>query len=125
MSLKPDLLAALILLGCEPVTEAHDIYPHLRDRLGNGCCDDKDCRPARYRVTPAGVQMLVDGQRVAVPDYTIQYRVLPGDTGETAGGHWCGAIRSAHDGRPDYATHCAILPPDPTSIRIGPIQPTP
>ena len=46
-----------------------------------------------YRVTPAGVQMLVDGEWIAVPDHVIQYRALPGDTGETAGGHWCGAIR--------------------------------
>ena len=39
-----------------------------------------------YRVTPTGVQMFVDGEWIAVPDYAIQYRALPGDTGETAGG---------------------------------------
>jgi hypothetical protein len=37
--------------------------------------------------------MLVDGKWMAVPAETIFYRALPGDTGETAGGHWCG-VRS-------------------------------
>jgi hypothetical protein len=54
MSLKLDLLAAIALLSFEPPTQAHDIYLHLKDRLGNSCCDDKDCRPALYRVTPTG-----------------------------------------------------------------------
>ena len=112
MSLKLDALVAILLLGFEPPTDAHDIYSHLKDRSGNSCCDDKDCRPVPYRVTPAGVQMFVDGDWIAVPDYTIQYRALPGDTGETAGGHWCGAIRTKHSDGLDYTTHCAILPPN-------------
>jgi hypothetical protein len=132
MSLKLDLLAAIALLSFEPPTEAHDIYLHLKDRLGNSCCDDKDCRPAPYRVTPAGVQMFVDGEWIAVPDYAIQYRALPGDTGETAGGHWCGIIRDGHGDRVDYSTLCAVLPPNPTAIfgppfalREGHIRPVP
>jgi hypothetical protein len=116
MSLKLDLFAALILLSSEPPTEAHDIYLHLKDSWGNSCCSNQDCRPAPYRVTPAGVQMFVDGAWIAVPDARIQYRALPGDTGETAGGHWCGVIRSGHGDRVDYTTHCAILPPNPTAI---------
>ena len=84
-----------------------------------------------YRVTPTGVQMFVDGEWIAVPDHTIQYRALPGDTGETAGGHWCGDIRR-NGYRLDYSTHCAILPPNATAIfgppfalREGRIQPVP
>ena len=101
--------------------------------MGNSCCNDQDCRPVPYRVTPAGVQMLVHGDWIAVPDHAIQYRALPGDTGETAGGHWCGRNPQNGQGdRLDYATHCAILPPNPTAIsgpafalRESRIQPVP
>ena len=93
MSLKLELLAAICLISFDPPTEAHDIYSPLKDRWGNSCCNDQDCRPVPYRMTPNGVQMLVDGEWIAVPDHAIQYRALPGDGGETAGGHWCGAIR--------------------------------
>jgi hypothetical protein len=86
MSLKLELFAAICLVSFEPPTEAHDIYSPLKDRWGNSCCNDQDCRPVPYRVTPAGVQMLVNGDWIAVPDHTIQYRALPGYTGETAGG---------------------------------------
>jgi hypothetical protein len=132
MSLKLDLLTAIALLSFEPPTDAHDIYSHLKDRWGNSCCDEKDCRPVPYRVTPTGVQMFVDGEWIAVPDYAIQYRALPGDTGETAGGHWCGRIQNGHGDRMDYATHCAILPPNAAAVprpslalRESRIQPVP
>jgi hypothetical protein len=85
MSFKLKLLAAIALFSLEPPTEAHDIYSPLKDRWGNSCCDDQDCRPVTYRMTPSGVQMLVHGTLIAVPDHAIQYRALPGDTGETAG----------------------------------------
>jgi hypothetical protein len=131
MSLKLELLAALCLLSLEPPAEAHDIYSPLRDSFGNSCCDEKDCRPALYRVTPTGVQMFVYGEWIAVPDYTIRYQSLLGDTGETGGGHWCGRIRR-HDDGVDYTTHCAVLPPNPTAIfgpafalREGRIRPIP
>jgi hypothetical protein len=116
MSLKLELLAAICLISFEPPTEAHDIYSPLKDRWGNSCCDEKDCRPAPYRVTPVGVQMFVDGEWIIVPDYAIQYRALSGDTGETAGGHWCGDIRYRHGDGMDYSTHCAILPSNAASL---------
>jgi hypothetical protein len=131
MSLKLDLFAVVLQVGLGSATEAHDIYSHLRDRWGNSCCDEKDCRPVPYRVTPTGVQMFVDGEWIAVPDYAIQYRALSGDTGETDGGHWCGIIRDGHGDRVEYSTLCAVLPPNPTAIfgpafafregRIGPV----
>ena len=93
MSLKLGLFAVLLFVGSEPPTEAHDIYSPLKDRGGKNCCDDGDCRPAPYRVTPTGVQMFVEGEWIGVPNAAIQYRALPGDTGETDGGHWCGRIR--------------------------------
>jgi hypothetical protein len=116
MSLKLGLFAILLFVGYEPTTEAHDIYSPLKDRWGNSCCNDQDCRPVPYRVTPAGVQMLVNGDWIAVPDHTIQYRALPGDTGETAGGHWCGEIRRRGYSGVDYTTLCAILPPNAAAI---------
>ena len=67
--------------------EAHDIYTTLTDTAGESCCHKRDCRPAHYRRTAAGVEMLVGEEWIAVPDETIQYRALEGDTGETAGGH--------------------------------------
>lgn len=67
-------------------------------------------------MTPAGVQMLVEGEWIAAPDYMIQYRALPGDTGETDGGHWCGRTQNGQGDKLDYATLCAILPPNPTAI---------
>jgi hypothetical protein len=98
---------------------AHDIYSHLRDEGGGSCCDDQDCRPAVYRLTARGVQMHVDQRWINVPDERIQYRALPGDRGETGGGHWCG---SAYE--PDfsnleglYVTKCAILPPQAASAQ--------
>jgi hypothetical protein len=85
---------------------AHDIYTVLKDSSGRSCCGDHDCRPAHYRLSPAGVQMLISGKWIFVPNETIQYRALDGDTGETAGGHWCG-LTGAHV----TVTYCAILPP--------------
>lgn len=111
MSLKLDLAITILLVGFEQPIEAHDIYAPLKDRWGNSCCNNEDCHPAPYRVTSSGVQMLLGGDWIAVPDHTIQYRALPGDTGETAGGHWCGEISFMLGGRARYLTHCAILPP--------------
>jgi hypothetical protein len=98
------LSLAIAVSGPEP-TKAHDIYSALKDRGGVSCCSEHDCRPAHYRFTPAGVQMLVSGEWIAVPDETIQYRTLEGDTGETAWGHWCGLTSFV------TLTYCAILPP--------------
>ena len=132
MSLKLGLFAVLLFVGFEPPTAAHDIYSPLRDKAGRNCCDEGDCRPAHYRMRPTGVQMFVEGKWIWVPDSTIQYRALPGDTGETDGGHWCGRFENGPGYELGYATYCAILPPNPTAIfepafalREGRIQPVP
>jgi hypothetical protein len=116
MSLKLGLFAILLFVGFELPTEAHDIYSPLKDSGGKSCCDDGDCRPAPYRVTSTGVQMLVEGEWIAVPNGAIQYRALLGDTGETDGGHWCGRSQSGLGQKMDHATYCAVLPPNPTAI---------
>ena len=97
-------LGGILLTTMSWPSQAHDIYMSLVDRDGQTCCHDRDCRPARYRTTAAGVEMLVDGRWIVVPDDTIQYRALNGDTGETAGGHWCGKLEYG-------VTYCAVLPP--------------
>src|SRR5215211_4367504 len=85
---------------------AHDIYTHLMSKSGKSCCDNSDCRPARYRITSSGVEMLVGETWVWVPRGIIEYRMLEGDTGETNGGHWCG---ERYEG--GFVTYCAFLPP--------------
>ena len=116
MSFRLSLFAVLLFIGFEPPTEAHDIYSPLRDKVGRNCCDDGDCRPAPYRVRPTGVQMFVEGEWIAVPNGAIQYRALPGDTGETDGGHWCGRSQNGQGQKMDHATYCAVLPPNPTAL---------
>ena len=93
------------LTGWSSPTDAHDIYMALKNRFGQSCCNEGDCRPAHYRIANGGVQMLVEGEWVPVPEETIEYRALEGDTWETRGGHWCG-LRAFGN-----LTYCAILPP--------------
>src|SRR5919199_2514276 len=113
--MSPDwlLLVGLLALAPGPIP-VHDIYSHLIDNLGASCCNDVDCRPARYRLRATGVEMFVAGRWIAVPADKIQYRALPGDTGETGGGHWCGTLYT-----PGlsifYLTRCAVLPPQSPS----------
>jgi len=116
--LVPLLLA--VCIGPQP-SNAHDIYSHLADSEGASCCDQTDCAPAPFRVTPIGVQMLVHGRWIAVPKNKIQYRMLPGDTGATGGGHWCGL--DSHLGlAPEPVTRCVILPPNSATVASGVVQ---
>jgi hypothetical protein len=115
------MIAILILSAA--CAEGHDIYSGLKDHRGqSSCCDETDCHPAHYRITSAGVDMLVDDEWVRVPNNIIQYRSLDGDTGETRGGHWCGVTNwngfeyPPHPNHPGlhlsrFSTRCAILPP--------------
>jgi hypothetical protein len=102
---------SLVLLAIGPAaTEAHDIYTGLYSKYGTACCDHSDCRPARYRETSQGVQMLVEHEWITVPPDAVQYRLLTGDSGESGGGHWCGH-RVNEPLETGYFTFCAILPP--------------
>ena len=42
-------------------------------------CHERDRRPAHYRKAVAGVEVLVGGEWIVVPEDTIQYRTLEGD----------------------------------------------
>jgi len=101
-------VVSMLLATASWPTQAHDIYTNLKDEVGASCCNDNDCRPAPYRTSSAGVQMLVDRRWIVVPNHSIQYRTLEGDTGETAGGHWCGKMEFS-------VTYCAVLPPSSAS----------
>jgi hypothetical protein len=115
---------AAILVNSNPA-EAHDLYSQLVDKWGALCCNETDCRPARFRVTPKGVEMFVAGRWARVPTEHIQYRTLAGDTGETGGGHWCGQADWGYDGSGGvdvyWVTRCAILPPNFSSLP-APVQ---
>jgi hypothetical protein len=102
-------------------TKAHDIYTTLTDINGESCCHERDCRPAHHRKTAAGVEMLVDGEWIVVPEDTVQYRNLVGDTGETAGGHWCGRGRGELK---SIVTFCAVLPPSSSLFNGESLSPT-
>ena len=109
------LVIAILILAAR--AEGHDIYSGLMDGE-TSCCNETDCHPANYRVTSAGVDMLVDGEWIRVPNNLIQYRSLEGDTGETRGGHWCGVTnwKERFDRPPPlnasrFFTRCVILPP--------------
>ena len=106
---------ALAMLMSVSAGRTHDIYSHLKDNRGVPCCNDTDCRPARFRITARGVEMLVKDRWLTIPRDVLQYRTLPGDTGQTAGGHWCGYDDwdFADAVNPDLlgVTRCAILPP--------------
>jgi len=121
MSSRTAFVSAVLVAGLALPLQAHDIYSDLKDPWGNGCCDDRDCRPAPYRLISGHWQMFVNGRWIDVPDYTIQYRALLGDTGETAGGFWCGFadMPGELDDRDNlvYTTRCAILPPQAASAQ--------
>ena len=116
------LMMVATLIFAAACAEAHDIYSGLKDHRGQfDCCHETDCRPAHYRVTAAGVEMLLGDEWVRVPNEVIQYRTLHGDTGETHGGHWCGTMYHSFEKlHPDYPptppsqffTRCVILPPE-------------
>ena len=56
----PQVISALLaFLFLSDAAQAHDIYTHLKSRSGKSCCDNSDCRPAPYRITSSGVEMLV------------------------------------------------------------------
>lgn len=113
-------LISAVLISLPHPDQAHDIYSHLTDDRGGSCCDDRDCRPAPYRFLASGLQMFVDGGWIDVPSEQVQYPGLPGDTGESGGGHWCGSTYRPDFNSPGtlFLTKCAILPPQSASAPV-------
>ena len=75
------LSSALFSLGMAvtfpAVVKAHDIYTTLKDGSGRSCCNNHDCRPAHYRLSSTGVQMLVSGEWIVVPNAAMTARKIP------------------------------------------------
>jgi hypothetical protein len=103
---SPLIGLALVVIWSTPI-EAHDIYTDLKNKWEMSCCDSSDCRPARYRVSRSGVEMLVNNRWISIPRAMVEHRSLEGDTGETNGGHWCGQPYEN-----TAITYCAFLPPN-------------
>jgi hypothetical protein len=118
MSPKMGILFFSVVMSTLPA-QGHDIYTHLKNGVGFHCCDKNDCRPAHYRISADGVEMLIDQTWLLIPSYDVQYRILQGDTGETYGGHWCG--RNVPDA--GLVTYCAFLPPNSVSA-VGMVRNT-
>ena len=77
---------ALAMLMSVSAGRTHDIYSHLKDNRGVPCCNNTDCRPARFRITTRGVEMLV--RDIGSPSLaTFFYTALRlGDTARQPGG---------------------------------------
>jgi hypothetical protein len=65
------------------------------------CCNDRDCRPVRHRITPAGVVLEIGGRWIIPP----QSQMIETDTPD-AGAHWCGVGEDMRE----PITFCAIVP---------------
>ena len=108
--------SALLVAGLALVTapaHGHDIYANVKSKFGFSCCNGQDCRPAPYRATASGIEMLIDGRWLPLHAEDIQYRAIPGDRGETQGGHWCGRYVELARG---LVTYCAFLPPHAAAL---------
>src|SRR5215218_4464523 len=115
MSSRTAFVIAVLAASLPLSIQAHDIYSHLRDQSGTSCCNDRDCRRAPLSVYGHRSADVVDARWIEIPSDKIQYIAIPGDTGETGGGHWCGLAYEPSVG-PLYITHCAILPPQSASV---------
>src|SRR5262249_1590745 len=102
----PRWLAAVLSLGVAvswPKTiTAHDIYTALKDSSGRSYCSDHDCRPAHYRLSAAGVLMLVDGKYPTRGCSMARSTAIRAKRPEGTGASRTGAVT---------VTFCAILPP--------------
>jgi hypothetical protein len=96
--------------------QAHGIYSDLVDEVAQAAATTG----LPYRFGAGGVQMFADRRWIDVPGGRIQYRSLPGDSGDTCGGHWCGLIGKFEFIGKLHLTECAVLPPRSASARDGP-----
>ena len=92
---------------------AHDPAGHARHHegfymglkqpgTGVSCCNNQDCRPAKFKITATGIQMEVAGKWIVPPMSKVIETETPG--GNSA--HWCGVME--HSASP--ITFCAIVP---------------
>lgn len=76
-------------------------YKHLKQPGTDiSCCNDRDCRPVKYRITASGVLMEVGGKWIAPPAGKLMER------SDTDLAHWCGSYEFTST----PVTYCAIVP---------------
>ncbi len=82
----------------------HQFYQKLKQPGSNlSCCNDKDCRPARHRVTQFGRhEFFVAGRWLRVAKTKLIEDIVTPD----GGGHWCGV----NENTPRALTFCGIVP---------------
>jgi len=115
------LLFMLLILCAAAVAVAHVNdrgmdYGHFKDRYGQSCCGDKDCRPAADFVETlvngeAVVRLLIDGAWITVPQsYVVSERASDGRA------HFCGNLHKprTNQGEVKPEPTCIILPPRAT-----------
>lgn len=80
----------------------HGFYDQLRQpQTGISCCNDKDCRPAKWKVTKNGVAFQIGSKWIEAPMSSVIETETPDQ-----GGHWCGVNEGS-----DYpTTFCAVIP---------------
>lgn len=79
----------------------NQFYKHLKQPNSEvSCCDNKDCRPARHRMTKNGHEFHIGGRWLTVDRTKLINTVTP-----DGGGHWCGLYEYAHT-----ITFCGIVP---------------
>ena len=76
-------------------------YKHLKiPGTAMSCCNNMDCRPAKYRITATGVEMEIAGRWIETPQSRLIEHV------DAEQGHWCGTNEYA----PTPTTFCAVIP---------------
>lgn len=98
--------SAAMASGAAPGHHLHhdEFYSKLkRPGTDKSCCDNRDCRPVRHRVTADGVEFFVHSQWRLMPrTRTLE---VPTPDGKA---HWCGTRVEGPGIVP--ITYCAIVP---------------
>ena len=97
------IAGAAVAADLEGHAKFHHWYHTLKqpDNAVASCCNNQDCRPVKYRVTPQGVSMLINGRWLVVPQSKVMEKETPDQ-----GAHWCGVREQSEDPH----TYCAVIP---------------
>jgi hypothetical protein len=104
-------IIAAVCVCVASIVQAHDpaghakhhdeFYRHLKiPGTVMSCCNNQDCRPAKYRITSTGVEMEVAGRWIMTPQSRVIEHI------EATESHWCGVNEDTDSPK----TFCAIIP---------------
>ncbi len=102
--------------------QAHDIYSGIHGKGGQLCCGGTDCAATIYREAGAHYEFLTREKKwVAIPEGSITFLPIPGDSDEDADphrAHLCYKIADATERAQtpervfgDIFLYCAFIPP--------------